>query len=196
MRYLIIILLLSSCYNARKAGQQATKAMETYPAQTASLFRGKWPCIDGEVKPGDSTLIKQFQEDLKTLQDFYNSQEPQVIHDTLIESWADTSKIDFLKKQNKALQTTIASRDKQIAELFKRCNDVPVIRDTLPVRDSSEAVTLKGEILHRDKIIVDKDKTISEQKDKLQKRGRWNLIWFIAFLLSLLVNVIQFKTKR
>lgn len=46
MRYLIFILLFSSCYNAQKATDQVNKADNKYPEIVAKLARNKYPCTD------------------------------------------------------------------------------------------------------------------------------------------------------
>lgn len=44
MKYLIILLLLSSCYTQKKAMDQVLKADAKYPGIVATLARDKYPC--------------------------------------------------------------------------------------------------------------------------------------------------------
>lgn len=46
MRYLIFILLFSSCYTAQKATDQVNKADSKFPEVVAKLARDKYPCTD------------------------------------------------------------------------------------------------------------------------------------------------------
>lgn len=45
MRYLIVLLLFTSCYSARKATEQTNKALVRYPAVVAKVARTAFPCI-------------------------------------------------------------------------------------------------------------------------------------------------------
>jgi len=55
MKYLLIILLFTGCYSAKKAQQQVDKADSHYPEIVAKLARDKYPCTD-LLKP-DTTII-------------------------------------------------------------------------------------------------------------------------------------------
>lgn len=57
MKYLLLILILTGCYSAKKAQQQVDKADSTYPEIVAKLARDKYPCTD-LLKP-DTTVIYQ-----------------------------------------------------------------------------------------------------------------------------------------
>lgn len=55
MRYLLILLLLQSCYTANKAIKQVDKANTHYPEVVAKIARDKYPCTD-LLKP-DTAVI-------------------------------------------------------------------------------------------------------------------------------------------
>ena len=43
MRYLLIILLLTGCYNAKKAQKHVNKALLEYPDKVATIARDAFP---------------------------------------------------------------------------------------------------------------------------------------------------------
>lgn len=45
MKYLFALILLSSCYTAKKAEKQLDKAIAEYPAMAAEKTRDRFPCI-------------------------------------------------------------------------------------------------------------------------------------------------------
>lgn len=45
MKYLFAILILSSCYSAKKAEKQLNKAITEFPAMAAEKTRDRFPCI-------------------------------------------------------------------------------------------------------------------------------------------------------
>jgi hypothetical protein len=45
MRYLILLLLITGCYTAKKAEQQTNKALLNYPVVVAKVARDAFPCI-------------------------------------------------------------------------------------------------------------------------------------------------------
>lgn len=57
MKYLIPILLFTSCYTAKKAEQQVNKADSKFPEVVAKLARDKYPCTD-LLKPDTAILYK------------------------------------------------------------------------------------------------------------------------------------------
>jgi len=57
IKYLLPIVLLSSCYTAQKATQQVNKADAKYPEIVAKLARDKYPCTD-LLKPDTATIYR------------------------------------------------------------------------------------------------------------------------------------------
>jgi len=55
MRYIILLLLLTGCYTAKKAEQQVNKANDHYPGVVAKLARDKYPCTN-LLRP-DTTIL-------------------------------------------------------------------------------------------------------------------------------------------
>jgi len=57
IKYLLPIVLLSSCYTAKKATDQVNKADAKYPEIVAKLARDKYPCTD-LLKPDTATIYR------------------------------------------------------------------------------------------------------------------------------------------
>ena len=62
MRYLIILLLLSSCYGPKKADKQLSKALHRYPDKVATIARDSFPCIPVTDTVTVSDTLSEFIE--------------------------------------------------------------------------------------------------------------------------------------
>lgn len=56
MRYLIVLLLLSGCYSAKKAEKQLNKAIDEFPEVAAKITREQFPCIEKSVETKTDTV--------------------------------------------------------------------------------------------------------------------------------------------
>lgn len=187
MKYLLTLLILASCYNTRKAEKQVDKAMDTYPVETAKALRDKWPCIPTATTT-DSTAYKQYLEDLRAIEDFYAEVDIEPARDTLIESWEDSVKINYLRGQNKTILATLAKKDRYIADLIKTCRDKPPIHDTIKIEDKASTFICESENTALKKTVADQDR-------KIERRGKWNLWLIIAVCVLALLNYIQFRKR-
>ena len=99
MRYLLsglLIVAALSCNTTKKDFNNVNKAILRNPVQTSKQLAEKWPCIP-VIQGHDSTAYKQYLEDLANTAAFYETElkirAVEKLTDTLVETWADTTKI-------------------------------------------------------------------------------------------------------
>ena len=187
MYKLFILIFLASCMSAPKHLQKAIDKDRPY---VASETRKLWPCITKDGKP-DSTAYKQYLEDLKTLEDFYQSQEPQFKTDTLAISWTDSAKVVDLKRK-------ISAKDAYIAELKKICRDKPPIHDTIPVKDSADVYIIMNNMEVQTNMYREDTARVNKENRRLQakvnkQRATKTWLWII---LGIIVAWNVFKIYR
>lgn len=187
MKYLLILVILASCYGSRKAEKQVDKAIDNFPVQTAEQLRDRWPCVPTATVT-DSTAYKQYLEDLRAIEELYASAVPDPVLDTFVESWEDSTKINYLKGQNKAFLATLAKKDRYISDLLRTCRDKPPIHDTIKIEDKASTFICESENTALNKKVADQDR-------KIERRGKWNLWLIIAVCVLALLNYIQFRKR-
>ncbi len=184
---------LSSCYTEKKAVKQVNKAYVHHPDTLAKIVRTLFPCTTGEVKPGDSTAYKKYLADLQALEDSLKNFQPETITDTVIDTWEDSTKIRVLQSTNSKLKSQIAFKDKSIQGLLKKCRENAPIHDTLMVEDSAKIYTMTRQMSTYEATIKERDLTISDLTKTVKQKQKWLYIFLIAFIISAVVNFIQFR---
>ena len=150
MRYLLILLLLSGCYNAKKAQKQVNKALLEYPDKVAEIARNEFPCI---TTASDTVTVTD------TLLDFIDCPEtpgPEFTRDTVIVSGVKTV---YVKVPGKV--------------------QVKTVTVTQRIEDSAKIKLLHSAIADRDATITAQGQTIVRQDKKIARKNKENWIWRI-----------------
>lgn len=143
MRYILIILLLTGCYNAKKAQKQVNKALLEYPDKVATIARDAFPCI---TTASDTVTVTD------TLLDFIDCPEapgPEYIRDTVVVSGVKTV---FVKVPGKV--------------------QVKTVTVTQRIEDSAKIKLLTSAISERDATISDQGATIKKQGKKIARKNK------------------------
>lgn len=195
---LVAVVVLSSCYNQKKAVKQAEKAMTEYPDTTGAIFREEFPCVPVSV---DSTGFKESIAELEKKLDTAKTQR------------ADTAKrlkevTDSLKKireqiasddcptllenaelygarmqvENEQLNSDMSKKDASLSEARRLLKNIKPIKET--VEDSSK---IWAAIRDRDRIQKLYDIDHAWRVDRVAKEKGNFLIpipkWIIYLLL-------------
>ena len=70
IKYLVVLLLLSSCYSQKKATDQTKRALDEYPTVVAKIARDAFPC---DSIGTDSTAYKESLKTIDVLLEYYDS---------------------------------------------------------------------------------------------------------------------------
>lgn len=154
MRYLIFIILLSGCYNAKKAQKQVNKALLEYPDKVATIARDAFPCI---TVASDTVTVTD------TLLDFIDCPEapgPEYIRDTVM---IDNIQTITVKVPGKT--------------------QIKTVTVTQRVEDSAKIKLLSSAIADRDATISDQGATIKKQGKKISRKNKELWIWRIIALV-------------
>ena len=172
MKYLLIILLLSGCYTARKAGQQTDKAYSHYPAMVAAKSAVWFPCIITD----SSTVIDTVFNDSSS---FYNH-----TIDSLLKIKSKVK--DSLAIRYKDSCRSVYDNFQQGFNLGYEVGRYEGLRDCTP--DTMRIVkTIK--ILDSAKIFLANNEVVLVKKQlaKMEKKkNTWNTIAVIGWILAIL----------
>lgn len=134
MRYIIFILLLTSCYNQRKATTQHAKAVTAYPKIGADYCASTFPVKDTIIRDTTRTVDTLIVDGLTTT-------------DTVI--WMDTVRITTVKTlPSKIITNTVYIRDtiiRQNTAALKACEIDKNVTIGLLKQQTDEAVKYKGQ---------------------------------------------------
>jgi len=165
MRYLIFIILLSGCYNAKKAQKQVNKALLEYPDKVATIARGAFPCI---TVASDTVTVTD------TLLDFIDCPEapgPEYVRDTVM---IDNVQTITVKVPGKV--------------------QVKTVTVTQRIKDSADTYLLTKAIANRDATIADQSATIKKQSKKIVGKNKELWIWrIIAIALMVWQGIKLYK---
>lgn len=167
---------LVGCKTAKHDFKSVNKAILQHPAQTAKQLNEKWPCVP-LVTVSDSTAYKQYMADIKSLQDFYATNKPDTVIETIIESWADTVKITALKKQVAQLTKNENYLQSYIADLTKLCGDKPPVHDTVKIESYAKIAMIAGQL----EVAEGRNATLQGKNDKLQSWRLWLIVAVVCF---------------
>ena len=128
-KYLLIVLLLASCYSEKKATQQINKAAVSYPVVLARKARDLFPCVNGK---GDTLYISDstdFAEVLQSLQD--DNYRMFLFQDSLLNILQTKPTDSLCFKIVDDYLIVINNLKKQNKDLIERVKHLPAIRDTI-----------------------------------------------------------------
>lgn len=163
MRYLIFIILLSGCYNAKKAQKQVNKALLEYPDKVATIARDAFPCI---TVASDTVTVTD------TLLDFIDCPEapgPEYIRDTVM---TNNVKTVYVKIPGKV--------------------QVKTVTVTQRIEDSAKIKLLSSAIADRDATISDQGATIKKQGKKIARKNKELWFWRIIASVLIIWQVYRF----
>jgi len=157
MRYLIFIILLSGCYNAKKAQKQVNKALLEYPEKVAKVARDAFPCI---TTASDTVTVTD------TLLDFIDCPEapgPEFIRDTVVVDNIQTVTVRVPGK-----------------------TQIKTVTVTQRIEDSAKIKLLTSAIADRDQQIDENKSEIKKQDKKISRKNKelWvhRSLWFLLIL--------------
>ena len=135
MKYIAILLLLlfAGCKSAKELFDKAVDKDEKTVAAEALK---KWPCVNGEIKPGDSTEYTKWRQDLlDSLSSLPIDTTPRIRWRTNI---SDSANFVACFDENVRLANNIEVLKGKLNDAKKKLANPPVIHDTLPVKDMKE----------------------------------------------------------
>jgi lysozyme family protein len=179
MKYLLIILLLASCYSVKKAENQIDKVYNNYPEVVAKKTSIWFPC-GATIQSIDSTDLNNYIKQVDSLNSVVNSL---TIFDTLPE-------IIYTKdcKEYKAIIDSLQARinkAKQVIIKIKTIASKPaIVTKTILISDTAKLYFLNSEIVK-----------YRELADKYEGKYQFWLkvcLWgLIALIISLIINFIK-----
>lgn len=95
MKYLILLVFLSSCYGMNKAKQQTSKALNKYPIVVADIARNAFPCIPNELDSteyNESIVVRDSLINTLSLLDVQNTEK--------LKEYLNKTRLDALSIQN------------------------------------------------------------------------------------------------
>ena len=155
--YIFALLLLTGCYNAKKAQKHVNKALLEYPDKVATIARDAFPCI---TTASDTVTITD------TLLDFIDCPEapgPEYVRDTVIISGVKTVTVKVPGK-----------------------TQVKTVTVTQRIEDSAKIKLYLSVIADRDQQIESNKATILKQDKKISRKNKelWvhRSLWFLLIL--------------
>lgn len=173
-KYIYLVLLITSCYTAKKAVKDLDKVYNAYPEVVAKKTSEWYPCIPYQIK-SDSSQYKSWLKSFDSINGLYFEMLSQ-IPDTFKLSIHDTLKEKCLDK-------------KAIIKYREVIRNMPSIHDTVYKIDSA-----KNFILHKKA-----DDCEVDRLDILKRYLKFKtyFIWALILLcISLLLNVLQYNFRR
>jgi hypothetical protein len=155
--YILALLLLTGCYNAKKAQKQVNKALLEYPDKVATIARDAFPCI---TTASDTVTVTD------TLFDFIDCPEapgPEYVRDTVVISGIKTVTVKVPGK-----------------------TQVKTVTVTQRIEDSAKIKLLTSAIADRDQQIDENKSEIKKQDKKISRKNKelWvhRSLWFLLIL--------------
>lgn len=160
-KYIIILLLFFGCYTPKKAENSINKAQTYFPEVVAKKSNQFYPCKP-IIQGTDSTAYKEWQQQIKELEDFYNSIEPEYVTDTL-----NIVRVDTFNR-------VVA---KEVLKVITKLKDAPIIHDTVTITNNAELAVLRA---------------ANEKQGKSIDNYKKYLLWaLIALIISLLYQIVS-----
>jgi hypothetical protein len=168
MRYLILIILLSGCYTAKKADRQMNKAYVYHKALTAQKFSEWFPCETLQID--SSEKIEYIYKTDTLLKYILRESEPinRILRDTIVRYY---NGCDSLKKELK--------RAKGLIEHLTYEIQLKPIVYYKTIVDSARNVSLQNQL--------------NQANEELKKRNKnyvMSLWWIIALMIALLLSIL------
>lgn len=169
----VAVIILPSCYNAKKAQKQVNKALLEYPDKVATIARDAFPCI---------TIASDTVRVTDTLLDFIDCPEnplPEYKRDTIVINGVKTV---YVKVPAKVQVKTVIVTNK--------------------IEDSAKLKVLNKMVVDRDKIILDQSAELKSKSTKIANknkeiwihRGIWILL-ALYLIYRLWRNITTVKIK-
>ena len=168
MRYLILIILLSGCYTAKKADRQMNKAYVYHKALTAQKFSEWFPCETLQIDSSDK--IEYIYKTDTLLKYILRESEPinRILRDTIVRYY---NGCDSLKKELK--------RAKGLIEHLTYEIQLKPIVYYKTIVDSARNVSLQNQL--------------NQANEELKKRNKnyvMSLWWIIGLMIALLLSIL------
>ena len=184
MKYLFALILLSSCYTAKKAEKQLDKAIQEFPALAAEKTRDRFPCITTGVHVQTDTVYELLEVEC-----------PQ--------SGIDTPNTSNIVPVKDTLSLKKPAKLKQGSQLIY----FPTIKvkETSKVEDNAKIYLVQKEaeakIADAEKLTAlceDKVKSLQAEVSELEDKnaGKRSLIWWLIILLLLSIGGNYLQAKR
>lgn len=190
--FALIASLFSGCYTPKKAAEQTHRALDKFPETSAKILRDRFPCVDGEIRPGDSTEYFKLRDSLASINDYYanllNNIEPEI---QIQKDLSDSMKVIVLTENLKKCNERDALRERQITQLRLKTLTPVFIHDTIPVKDNADVFLAQAETKNE----RDKNAKLTEENTKLEKKvaKRNKIILWESILLLLLLIITAYK---
>ena len=139
MKYIIILVLLASCYNSKQAVKQTNKALLNYPAVVAKIARDAFPCITIKADTIITTVDTTIMVDCPPINDYINN----IVHDTLVKYVAGASR--YIQ-----VPVTLPIRTVTVIKIIEDSAKIKILQSAVDIQNST---------------IIDNDKKIN-QKNK------------------------------
>lgn len=181
----LIIIAFTSCNTAKKDMNNVNTAILRHPVQTAKQLSDKWPCVPVATTT-DSTLYKKYLQDLKDLNDYYASHQPETIPveaDTVIKTWEDSTKIKYYVRLLAGRDLKIKAFNAQMVDVMKLCEDKPPLRDTV-FRDGPKLFLMAQQL-------ADSEANNAKLQQRLDTKSDW-----IKWLLIILGVALGYQALR
>ena len=176
---LILIGLLIMCFSRCKTAEQmAQKALDKNEIKAGEIFRKRFPCIDGVVRPGDSTGYFKLLDSLKFIDGYFNDLLNNIEPERIIEKdMSDSAKAatcaDNYNNLKKSYNILKEKNDKLSAAISR-----PVfIHDTVPVKDSFDIKALLVKVGNLQADTAQLRASRDEWMGKAKHRATENWIW-------------------
>ena len=166
MRYILLIILFSSCYTSKDALHDLNKAHRKYPEVVASFCSDTFPCVTSRI---DTLKEKQLEYITLRCPD-YNYDSAYI--DTI---WLTHSKTQVIEGAGVVVTEHIT-------------NTI-----TKSIRDSAEIVACELELIALNNKCNQLTQDNQILKDKVTAKNRWLMWLVIALLCSIIVNILLIK---
>lgn len=141
MKYIILLLVLTSCYTQKKAEQQSNKALDKYPEVIANIARKSFPCITTETDSTEfNAAINQRDSAIRALGNLELNQ-------GRLKQLVDKAKLDLAAEKNcgdvidhlYAYADTLEKQNTKLVNLVKKLQNAPPLPPIIrKIKDSSE----------------------------------------------------------
>jgi hypothetical protein len=175
---LLPLILIIGCYSPKKAEKQLDKAKDKYPALVAQKTSNWFPCKEVKVVT-DSSAYKRWLASLDSL--FNRGTDTVVIVDSFETISTDCSKY---KENLIAISSLLNKANHTIRLIRNKTINPPAIHDTIIKLDSTQIVILSDKLNTSEK----------ERQEQESKRNFWfkfGISFLVAFLISLIFNILK-----
>ncbi len=185
----LLALYLFSCNTAKQDLKNVNKAIIRNPVPTAKRFNEVWPCVP-VATVSDSTEYKKYLQDLKDLNDYYASHQPETVPveaDTIIKIWQDSVKIKYYVRQLAGKDLKIKALNSQLIDVMKLCEDKPPLHDTVKIDGPKLFIIAKQ--------LEESESEKAALQKKVDSKSSWLNIWRLIALGLIGYTGLRFYLK-